>query len=160
MRTAQAYRPHILDMFEPQDHPHDAEYPGGPPKAPYDITGYTLAYQMGIGFDRILDGIEGRSRACPICCPRPRPHRGTGQGRLDRRPRNEQQFHPDQPSAQGGAKPAWIDAPVTANGHALRPGAIWIPASPRATPVIERAVRELGLVAIASDRAPEADSCR
>src|SRR3546814_5508947 len=60
VRTAQAYRPHVLDMFEPQDHPHDTEYPGGPPKPPYDIAGYTLAYQMGIAFDRILDGFEGQ----------------------------------------------------------------------------------------------------
>ena len=45
--AAQAYRAHVLDMFEPQDHPHDTEYPGGPPKAPYDITGYTLAVDGG-----------------------------------------------------------------------------------------------------------------
>src|SRR3546814_11785658 len=31
VRTAQAYRPHILDMFEPQDYPENFEYPGGPP---------------------------------------------------------------------------------------------------------------------------------
>ena len=30
----QAYRPHVLDMFEPQDHPQDFEYPGGPPVKP------------------------------------------------------------------------------------------------------------------------------
>ncbi|WP_233191912.1 M14 metallopeptidase family protein, partial [Brevundimonas sp. MYb33] len=29
VKTAQAYRPHVLDMFEPQDHPHDLQYPGG-----------------------------------------------------------------------------------------------------------------------------------
>jgi len=41
-------------MFEPQDHPNDFRYPGGPPIPPYDVTGYTLAYQMGVKFDRIL----------------------------------------------------------------------------------------------------------
>ncbi|HUQ21059.1 MAG TPA: M14 family metallopeptidase, partial [Gemmatimonadaceae bacterium] len=59
IKTAQAFRPHILDMFEPQDHPDDIPYPGGPPTPPYDITGWTLAYQMGIDFDRILDPFEG-----------------------------------------------------------------------------------------------------
>ncbi|MDB4906499.1 MAG: peptidase carboxypeptidase [Gemmatimonadetes bacterium] len=54
--AAQAFRPHVLDMFEPQDHPNDFAYPGGPPKRPYDNAGYTLAYQMGVKFDRILDG--------------------------------------------------------------------------------------------------------
>jgi hypothetical protein len=56
---AQAFRPHVLAMFEPQDHPHDVLYPGGPPVAPYDSAGWTLAYQMGIVFDRVLEGFEG-----------------------------------------------------------------------------------------------------
>jgi hypothetical protein len=59
VKSAQAYRPHIMDMFEPQDHPDDIPYPGAPPIAPYDVAGYTLAYQMGVVFDRILDGFDG-----------------------------------------------------------------------------------------------------
>lgn len=59
IKTAQAFRPHILDMFEPQDHPNDFQYPGGPPIPPYDNAGYTLAFQMGVKFDRILDGFDG-----------------------------------------------------------------------------------------------------
>ncbi len=59
IQAAQAFRPHLRDMLEPQDHPNDFQYPGGPPKPPYDITGYTLAFQMGVQFDRILDGFEG-----------------------------------------------------------------------------------------------------
>ena len=27
-KAAQAFRPHLLDMFEPQDHPNDFQYPG------------------------------------------------------------------------------------------------------------------------------------
>jgi hypothetical protein len=46
-------------MFEPQDHPDDIPYPGGPPTRPYDNAGWTLAYQMGVKFDRILDGFDG-----------------------------------------------------------------------------------------------------
>jgi hypothetical protein len=46
-------------MFEPQDHPDDIPYPGGPPIRPYDSAGWTLAYQMGVEFDRILDGFDG-----------------------------------------------------------------------------------------------------
>jgi hypothetical protein len=59
VKTAQAFRPHVLDMFEPQDHPDDIPYPGSAPTAPYDSTGYTLAFQMGVQFDRILDGFDG-----------------------------------------------------------------------------------------------------
>jgi hypothetical protein len=59
IKTAQAFRPHILDMFEPQDHPDDFPEPGGPPYPPYDGAGWTLAFQMGVQFDRILDGFDG-----------------------------------------------------------------------------------------------------
>ncbi|HEY7184305.1 MAG TPA: M14 metallopeptidase family protein, partial [Blastocatellia bacterium] len=59
VKAAQAFRPHALDMFEPQDHPNDFQYPGGPPIPPYDNAGWTLAFQMGVKFDRILDGFDG-----------------------------------------------------------------------------------------------------
>jgi hypothetical protein len=59
VKAAQAFRPHVLDMFEPQDHPDDIPYPGGPPTRPYDNAGWTLAYQMGVRFDRILDDLNG-----------------------------------------------------------------------------------------------------
>src|SRR5690606_11426408 len=61
----QAFRPHVLDMFEPQDHPNDFQYPGGPPVRPYDAAGWTLAYQFGISFDRILDAFDGPFRTIP-----------------------------------------------------------------------------------------------
>jgi Zinc carboxypeptidase len=59
VKTAQAFRPQVLDMFEPQDHPDDFAYPGAPPTPPYDIAGWTLAFQMGVQFDRVLEGFDG-----------------------------------------------------------------------------------------------------
>ena len=52
MKMDQAARAHVLDMMEPQDHPNDFAYPGGPPLRPYDNAGWTLAYDMGVQFDR------------------------------------------------------------------------------------------------------------
>jgi hypothetical protein len=59
VKGAQAFRAHVLDMFEPQDHPDDFAYPGAPPTPPYDAAGYTLAFQMGVKFDRVLTGLDG-----------------------------------------------------------------------------------------------------
>lgn len=59
VKTAQAFRAHVLDMFEPQDHPNDFQYPGGPPVKPYDAAGWTLAFQMGVQFDRITEAFDG-----------------------------------------------------------------------------------------------------
>lgn len=63
--TDQAFRAHVIDMFDPQDYPNDFEYPGGPPIRPYDAAGWTLAYQMGIDVDRILDPLEGFFEVLP-----------------------------------------------------------------------------------------------
>ena len=65
IKTNQAFRPHILDMFEPQDHPNDFQYPGGPPVPPYDAAGWTLAYQMGVQFDRVMEGFDGPFESNP-----------------------------------------------------------------------------------------------
>ncbi len=63
VRGDQAFRPHVLDMFEPQDHPTDLQYPGGPPVPPYDIAGWTLAMQMGFRYDRMLDDFTAPTAA-------------------------------------------------------------------------------------------------
>jgi hypothetical protein len=57
--TAQAFRPHVMDMFEPQEHPNVFPVPGGPPTPPYDNAGWTLAFQMGVQFDRVLEPFTG-----------------------------------------------------------------------------------------------------
>src|SRR5690606_23587058 len=44
VKTAQAFAPHVFDMFEPQDHPDDIPYPGAAPTPPYDAAGWTLAF--------------------------------------------------------------------------------------------------------------------
>lgn len=65
VKTNQAFRPHVIDMFEPQDHPNDFQYPGGPPVRPYDSAGWTPAFTMGIQFDRILEDINGPLETIP-----------------------------------------------------------------------------------------------
>lgn len=58
VKTNQSFRPQVIDMFEAQDHPHDVQYPGGPPVRPYDAAGWTLAMQMGISYDRIFEDFQ------------------------------------------------------------------------------------------------------
>jgi len=55
--TAQAFRPHLLDMMEPQSYP-ELKDANGNPKVPYDLAGWTLPLQMGIKVDRINKSFE------------------------------------------------------------------------------------------------------
>lgn len=62
VKAAQAFRAQVMDMFEPQWHPDDLGS-GGEPVRPYDSAGWTPAMQMGVTFDKILDGFDGPFRA-------------------------------------------------------------------------------------------------
>ena len=67
---AQPYRAHAKDLLEPQAFPDRRLYPGGPPRTPYDATGWTLPLQMGVqaievkaAFEADLSEVDGVVRA-------------------------------------------------------------------------------------------------
>lgn len=161
IKTAQSFRPHIIDMFEPQDHPDDIPYPGGPPTPPYDVAGWTLAMQMGIDFDRILDGFDGPFETIEgLKAPRLA-------GRVDdaragwflshevndaftavsRLLANRQQVY-------------WLTQPVSVNGTTWPVGTFWIPARGNARRIIETAARDHGLVFVGAQQAPASSALR
>ncbi|HDL17869.1 MAG TPA: peptidase M14 [Bacteroidetes bacterium] len=45
---SQAYRAYAKDMLEAQKYPDMRQYAGGPPIQPYDVSGWTLPYQMDV----------------------------------------------------------------------------------------------------------------
>ncbi|HEV2079128.1 MAG TPA: M14 metallopeptidase family protein [Allosphingosinicella sp.] len=155
VKAAQAYRPHILDMFEPQDHPNDVEFPGGPPKAPYDVAGYTLAYQMGIKFDRILEGFDGPfQRVADVVTPPPGRIEGRGGAGWIVGHESNNSFILTNRLLKAGIRPSWLTAATDVGGKRLQPGAIWIPASGKAAAIVANGVRDLGISAHAVARQP------
>ena len=66
--AAQAFRPHVRDLFEPQHHPDD--FKDGKPVPPYDSAGWTLSMQMGVEVLRALDPIEGEFTVLPSLAQR------------------------------------------------------------------------------------------
>ena len=158
----QAFRPEILDQFEPQDHPNDFAYPGGPPNRPYDLAGWTLAYQMGVKFDRELDGFH-RSIREPIKTDLAKPlpghdlRRKRHTGGLSGQPRIQRCLHPHQSSAEGqttGLLDEGCQSPQAT--RQMRPGALWLPYSADTAQLLETATKTLGINAVAvAQRRPE-----
>ncbi len=144
VKTDQAFRPHVLDMFEKQEHPNDFAYPGGPPIAPYDNTGWTLAWQMDAEFDRILDGFDGPFQR--VDEELVSPPAGTLAG-----PRDAEGWLVDHINdaftavnrvlADGG-EAWWYTEPVNAGGARFPEGAFYLEAD---RDVIEALAREKGL---------------
>jgi hypothetical protein len=156
VKTAQAFRPHVLDMFEPQDHPNDFAYPGGPPKRPYDITGWTLAMQMGVKFDRVLDGFDGPFTKINGLLPAPPAAvsgPASGAGYLISHKINNS-FIAINRLLKAGADVYWLKSGDSG------PGTIWVPSSAAAKSVLEKTAKDSGVPVTAVAKAPAGDALK
>jgi hypothetical protein len=161
VKTAQAFRPHVMDMFEPQDHPNDFRYPGGPPIPPYDITGWTLAMQMGVQFDRILDGFDGPFKRLPYV-PLP-PPAGTIIGPtspagylISHRVNNS--FKLMNRLLKANAEVYWMKDAIKVSGQDLGTGTIWVPASSAVLPILKKGAAEFGVDVYAVAKSPAGEA--
>ncbi len=161
VKMAQAFRPMVRDMFEPQDHPRDDLFPGGPPIPPYDIAGWTLAMQMGVKYDRILDGFDGpftklKGLQKPMARGVTGPanpagylisHRSNNSFILVNRLLRDTDVY-------------WLKGAAKAGSEDLGTGAIWVPASAEALPILRKGANDLGVAVYAVAEAPSGDAFR
>jgi hypothetical protein len=159
VKAAQPFRAHVMDMFEPQDHPDDIPYPGGAPRPPYDVTGYNLSYSMGVTFDRILDGFDGPFEKIPDLAPVP-------QGKVTAAPRGgayvidarvNDSFVAVNRLLKAKQAVSRAAAPFTVNGKSYPAGSFLVPATAESTPIVEKAAADKGLTVDAVQSAPTGD---
>jgi hypothetical protein len=156
--TNQSFRPEILDQFEPQDHPNDFPYPGGPPNRPYDTTGWTLAYQMGVKFDRELEPFTGPFELIKTDLAKPTPGTisgvtGTPAGYLVSHEYNDAYTLTNR-LLKAGQPVYWLKAATSADGKTMPPGALWLPYSADTAKLLDTATKTLGINAVAVAQAP------
>ena len=145
VKTNQAFRPHVMDLFEPQDHPNDFLYPGGPPVAPYDAAGWTLAYSMGVKFDRILDAFDGPFERVPygeLQSVKPTTAIAAGAGYILNAQANGA-FIATNDLLKEGIDVFRLQEPVAGTNAAV--GSFFVPASAKAKTMVEKAAADLGL---------------
>jgi len=162
VKTAQAARPFVLDMFEPQDHPNDFRYPGGPPIPPYDLAGWTVALQMGVKFDRIFEGFDGPFAAVSGVQPMPV---AAIVGQLSTvgyliSHQNNNSFILVNRLLKNNCDVYWLKEAQKADGEDLGTGAIWVPASSAALPVLQQGAKELGVPVHALATAPSGEALK
>ena len=146
IKTAQAFRPHVLDMFEPQDHPDDIPYPGGPPTPPYDNAGYTPAFQMGVQFDRILESLEGPFEKIEgLAKPPAGSISNPGAAGFLLSAQVNDSFTAVNRLLAAGAKVYRLAAGMPAGGMTHPAGTIYIPGGPPTVATLENLAREKGL---------------
>jgi hypothetical protein len=171
VKTDQAFRPHVIDMFEPQDHPQDFLYPGGPPIPPYDSAGWTLAFQMGVKFDRILEGFEGPFEKVTGLITPPAgqvTEAGTPAGYTFSHAQNDS-FVAVNRLLKNGDEVYWLTKPVAGAAGAGAsagaagagaPGTMYVTAKPQTAAVLKKAATDLGLTFTAVSTPPGADAIK
>jgi hypothetical protein len=160
VRTDQAFRPHVLDMFEPQDHPQDFAYPGGPPIKPYDVTGYTLALQMNVKFDRVLDAFQPSFPAVAEVMDAPPAGKIVGSGAAGYvvSHATDNSFMLTNRLLKAKVPVYWLKGTTDVGGQTLAPGAVWIPASAKAKAIVAESVGPLGIDAYAVGAKPAGET--
>ncbi len=157
VKSAQPFRAHVMDMFEPQDHPDDIPYPGAAPRPPYDVTGYNLSYSMGIKYDRILTGFDGPFAALTDVVTPP-PARITqapaGGGYLISHQVNDA-FVAVNRLLKANEEVYWTTkASLNANGKTYPAGTMFVPAKASTLPVLQKLAMDKGLGAEAVTSPP------
>ena len=162
VQSAQAFRPHVLDMFEPQDHPDDIPYPGAAPTPPYDNAGWTLAYQMGVRFDRVLEGFDGpfeRVEGFHLAPPAGRISGSGNAGYLLSHEVNDA-FVAVNRLLAADRDVFWLTQPVRAGNREHAAGTFFIPEASGVRPMLEELAREKGLNFEATRSAPSGEALR
>jgi hypothetical protein len=75
--AAQAFRPYLLDLMEPQEYP-DPSRGRGALETPYDVTGWTLPLLMGVDVVRIAVPFDATATAVDTVAEAPGVVAGTG----------------------------------------------------------------------------------
>src|SRR5581483_415466 len=158
--AAQAFRPHVMDMFEPQHHPDVFPYPGSPPTPPYDNAGWTLALQMGVEFDRILEGFTGPFEKITDWNTKPPAGKvitvNGAAGYLSSRQVNDS-FIALNRLLGANEEAYWLGSLLTANGRTWPAGTLYIPAKSTTLTRLQKIAAELGLSFEATASKPTGD---
>ena len=161
---AQAFRPAIRDMFEPQWHPLDLEYPGGPPKRPYDIAGWTPVTQMGVKYDAVFDSNpKGPFERVSFDMQKPLPAKVSGPsspaGYFVRHEINDAVILTNR-LMKAGAEVYWLKGSTTVEGKDLGTGTLWIPATAQSSEIVKTAAKDLGIAAYGVAAAPKGEAMK
>ena len=162
VKTAQAFRPHVMDMFEPQDHPNDFAIPAVLPFRLTTSPAGRWRCRWACSSTAFSTGSTGRSRKSTGLLPAP-PASITGTANpagylISHRINNS--FIAGEPAAEGGRRCVLAEAGRACRRQDLGTGAIWVPASARRRAVLEQGAKQLGVPSYAMAKAPAGEALK
>jgi hypothetical protein len=160
VKAAQAFRAHVLDLFEPQDHPNAFAYPGAPPTPPYDMAGWTLAFQMAVQFDRVLEDFDGPFEEIKAPLPPPPGHVDNVEGAVGffLGTRTNDAFRAVNRLLKEGEEVRRLRKPFVVQGATHPAGMFFVTPKPATLPLLKTIALELGIRFVGSPVAPDKEA--
>ncbi|PYV11894.1 MAG: peptidase M14 [Acidobacteria bacterium] len=156
IRLAQPYGAWAKTLLENQNYPDLREFPGGPPKRPYDVTAQTLPLLMGVRADLVREPFEFQGSKVDRVVPPPGAVVGApGRfGYVISRDTTASSLACNR-VLKRGFKALWLKAPVEVQGKSLPPGAIFVRQAAGLDPFMQELARNTHLPVLSADRALE-----
>ena len=169
IKLAQPYGAFAKTMLERQRYPDLRLFPGGPPKAPYDVTGHTLGMLMGVQVDQIDEPFE--ANLMEVGFEANLTDVTKAEGPVSRVPAQAKWAYVIDAGSNAAfkavAKLQAAKVPVHRSavkfelgGKSYDPGAWIVPSSVESTRIVKEVSAETGLVVAAADRPIEVDAFR
>ena len=160
VKVAQPYGAFAKTMLEKQKYPDLRLFPGGPPKPPYDVTGWSLGMLMGVKVVSIDAPFEAALEKIATLAP--------DASALPARPKWAYLVSPESNAGfkmlgklQASKVPVMrAAAPFESGGQKFAPGTWIVPPTADATRILGEVARQTGLRVAGADRAPGVDAWR
>lgn len=154
--AAQAFRPLLVNLMEPQRYPEREQYPGGPPETPYDLAGWTLPMQMGVRVDRIEAPFDARvEEVAELASADPGSVSGSGAYGYALGPNANAAFHAANRLLAGGYNVSVANEAFEEGGSSVAAGSFVVRAGSGVSDAVEAIAREFGLDFVGLESAPQ-----
>jgi hypothetical protein len=160
VRGGQPFRAHVADLLNPQVYPERRQYPGGPPRRPYDVTGWTLPMQMGVTVDKVAEEVEGSFDAVQFAASSPATIPASAKFAYAVDSRHNDAFTAVNRLLEGGAAVFRSPTAVRVDGTDWPAGTFLVPPEAAARADLEEAARTLGISVGATDDPLAEDAIR
>ncbi len=154
--TGQAFRAHLMNLFEKQVYPERRLYAGGPPEPPYDMAGWTLPLQMGVDLARVDQPFNATTQPVDVAAPAAGTVSGNGGFGYVSSARSTDGALAANRLLQAGESVSWTLAPMSVDGQTLEPGAFVVQTKPTTRARVDSLARTMGLTFTGLASAPSA----
>ncbi len=143
--AAQAFRPHLMNLFEKQVYPERRLYAGGPPEPPYDMAGWTLPLQMGVAFTRVDQPFNAATQVVDVAAPAAGSVSGSGSFGWVFSSRSTDAALAANRLLKAGETVSWTLGEMSVDGQRFEAGAYVVQAKAGTRPRVDSLAKAVGL---------------